>query len=215
MYAVAKLTRAEYADYLQHLLDLDKEARYRRFATFVRDEVIAEHVRQLTNDDAVFGCYAPGPRLVGAAVVKTFERQDGTREGEIGISVHQDARGKGIGRKLIHRALLWCRTHDVKALHTACITSNQEMANLAKSVGAKLHYSEGFLEGAITLDPCDLSDHMLEVVADNHGMAEHNMLQAQAALSKMLEMAFAPTRFMMMSLPVAETDAEDTPAFRR
>lgn len=89
---------------LEHFLALTPEDRRCRFHGMTSDERIARYCAEMARREAhLVGCFE-GERLVGLIEVALTE-QEGSRQGEIGMSVAADRRGRGIGHALVEHAL--------------------------------------------------------------------------------------------------------------
>jgi len=66
----------------------------------------------------------------------------GKNVGHVGIAVHKDYRRKGVGEKLVRRAIEEAKELGVEVLATSADTENTPMIHLAEKLGFKEHMRE-------------------------------------------------------------------------
>ena len=97
----------------------------------------------------VIGCLVGGAlRGVAEAVEIPFGIPAGA---EIALSVEQHFQGRGIGGKLLQKALLIARNRFVDTVHLVCLGENARMRRLARNFGAAIQAGHSGAEGPIRL----------------------------------------------------------------
>lgn len=116
----------------------DEDIRF-RFFTYIRDWAHSELARftQIDYDrEMAFIAIKQNehgePETVG--VVRTISDADNV-EAEIAIVVRADFKGKGLGRRLMEKAINYCRSRGIKELTGETLRSNTAMIKLARKVG--------------------------------------------------------------------------------
>ena len=109
---VRELSRPERPALETHLLALGGEDRRLRFGAAFNDAAVSAYVERIDFErDALFGVFDDALHLTGAAHVA----RSGAHA-ELGVSVLEDHRGRGIGGALLARAHLRARNWGVRAL---------------------------------------------------------------------------------------------------
>jgi ribosomal protein S18 acetylase RimI-like enzyme len=121
-------------DLFAHLLLLDPEDRHLRFGTAIADPGIQSYVDAIdfTHSD-VFAVFDDKVRIVGA--VHLAYAND---EGELGLSVLNDARDRGIGSSLFERATVHLSNRFVRRVFMHCLRENQVILHLARKNGMRI-----------------------------------------------------------------------------
>src|SRR5215470_15828983 len=120
---VRELSSKDRARLLAHFLSLAEDDRLLRFGQFVPNHVIENYVRTLDFDrDRVFGVFNSDLALIGVAHLAYLSPEDGERTAELGVSVLESARGRGIGTKLFERATIRSRNTHVTTLYMHCLS---------------------------------------------------------------------------------------------
>lgn len=154
----------------EHLLALGERDRYLRFGYPAQDAQIAGYVEHIDFvGDEVFGIFNRRLELVAMAHL-AFLRGDGPRTGaEFGVSVLQQARGRGLGARLFERAVLHARNRGVDTLVIHALTENAAMLRIARNGGAQVQMDGPDATAYLKLPPVDFASRFEE------------MLQQQAA----------------------------------
>ena len=151
-----------------HLLRLNREDRYLRFFAALGDPQIERYVDKMNlNDERAFGIFTlPDRRLIGMAHVSRIQKQDDRVMAEFGVSVDRDFRQKGLGKRLMDRAITYCQTSGVNTMFMSCLRENKTMQKLAREFGLRV------------------------VVDADEAMAELEMNPAQRAMALPREIAY-------------------------
>jgi len=130
--SVRKLGFAEFEDYRDHLLRLDKAARTARFGAPIDDKAVLTHCLTLVL----------GPTLVVAALNRGQVRgaceiqiDAETGAAQVALSLESAWQGRGHGRKLMQESLITCFGTGVDIAGMNVQTGNGRMLKLAKRFG--------------------------------------------------------------------------------
>lgn len=111
-----------------HFKMLDPQDRHMRFGAALNDSAVDRYVDHIDFDtDAVLGVADAGDRLVAVAHVAPVG------EGaELGLSVHEAARGKGLGGALFEQSVNWARNRYLQRIFMHCLRENRAILHLAR-----------------------------------------------------------------------------------
>ncbi|MBL8418831.1 MAG: GNAT family N-acetyltransferase [Dechloromonas sp.] len=113
--AIRQLAAADRAAILDHLLALNRDDRYGRFASAHSDHAIAGYVARLQFErDAGFGIVSEDRQLLGFLHLAIH-----TPTGEIGASVLPECRRRGLARRLFAAGFVLARQRGVDHIHLA------------------------------------------------------------------------------------------------
>ncbi len=127
--AARRLFAEDRAAILAHLLALDCDDRYGRFASALSDHAIAAYVARLRLDhDAGFGIVDTGGRLSCFLHLALHPPA-----GEIGASVLPESRRQGLARRLFAAAFRHARHRSLDAIHLA--TGHPAALRICHSLG--------------------------------------------------------------------------------
>ena len=133
--------------YREHLVALDAEDRRLRFGVPQSSAAIAAYVERINFDsDSLFGVHGEALALDGAAHLAL-----GPGFAELGISVHPQARGKGIGGALMNRATEFARNRSIMRVYVYCLAENLAMIRLARRTGMRVVVQSGDADAHILL----------------------------------------------------------------
>jgi len=186
---IRELTRAERPALLAHFVALDRDDRRLRFGAAPSDRALRQYVEGIDFDhDAVFGVGDEELKLLGVAHVA---RSGG--HAELGISVLEGERGRGIGAALLARAHLRARNWGVRALFMHCLTENAAMMRLARRQGMEIGAQAGEADAWLELPPADAASHFGEVFAQRVALFDY-ALKSQVAAARRIAAALTPGR---------------------
>lgn len=124
---------------LQHLLALNSDDRLLRFGQVANDEQISRYVAAMNFErDEIFGIFGRSLRIVAVAHLALAS---GSQEGELGLSVLPQARGRGLGGHLFHRATVQARNRGANKLVIHLARHNTAMLAIVKRAGAAVVFS--------------------------------------------------------------------------
>lgn len=137
--------RDEYADHLKRLCPGD---RILRFETPASDDYIDRYVGQVHFvQDAVFGAFDDDLRMRGAAHVAFMDNT-----ADLGLSVESGWRGRGLGTRLLDRAIAHARLHGAERMFSMCLACNDWMVRHVTRLGFTVHR-----EGGVATATADLA----------------------------------------------------------
>ncbi len=145
-----KLIKEELRFFQDHLLRLDQEAKRLRFKNGAADRLIPDYVKRIHlghgKEDEVLGKFHVDSKIVGAVhigIVRDIA--------ELGFSVEEEFRGKGLGRVLFHRGAEAAKDMGAKQIYTDCFVFNKAMMGLARSFGMDIEKEGTDAEAVIHL----------------------------------------------------------------
>ena len=178
---------------LKHFLALKESDRLLRFGTYLPDEMITKYVNGIDfSRDTVFGVLSNHFRLVGVGHLAFAPRQpdddisDKDKIAEFGVSVSDDARGRGIGAKLFERGAIHCRNVDVDTLFMHCLASNQTMIHIAKKAGMEIFREYGEADAYLKILPANAASVLKEAVQEQVASIDYNIKANTRAAVKWL-----------------------------
>lgn len=181
---VRNLSRLERLALEQHFLALGAEDRRLRFGVPLNDVAVRGYVTRIDFErDAVFGVFDDNLHILGAA---HLGRADG--HAELGISVLEDHRGRGIGGALLAHAHMHARNWGVRALFMHCLTENGAMMRLASRQGMEILAEAGEADAWLRLAPADASSFLGAAFAERVALFDY-ALKSQLASARRLASA--------------------------
>jgi RimJ/RimL family protein N-acetyltransferase len=130
-----------------HLIRLDPESRYARFAMAVSDDFLIEYAkRSFGINDLVYGYFADG-KMRAAGELRSFDSpHSGKRRAEAAFSVEKPFQRDGIGSELVRRIVRAAHNRRISTLYMTCLAQNRAMQSLARKFSPELQF---------TADTCD------------------------------------------------------------
>jgi GNAT superfamily N-acetyltransferase len=169
---------------LEFFLRLPATDRHRRFGRRMTDESIDAYVARLVWIDSVFlGAFDPDAKLIGL-----LELADVRNGAEIAVAVAPSARGKGLGKSLMDRALLKAKVRGAQRVVLICRMDNEPMRRLAHSAGLHAHLEDGEVEGSLA--QAQAMDRTPDAAQEAIGNVSYTGLVATRAWSELIETAF-------------------------
>jgi GNAT superfamily N-acetyltransferase len=176
---IRELTRLERPALERHFLALQAEDRRLRFGAVLNDVAVRAYVTRIDFEtDAALGVFDDRLQLVGAAHL-------GRAEGhaELGISVLEGHRGKGIGGALLARSHTHARNWGVRTLFMHCLTENGAMMHLARKQGMLVAAAAGEADAWLGLPPADASSLFGAVFEQRAALFDYALKQGRAWLA--------------------------------
>jgi GNAT superfamily N-acetyltransferase len=137
---VRRLWPADLPAFRDHLLRLDAQSRYDRFAMAVNDEFLIRYAERCFGiDDVIYGYYVDGV-LRGAGELRAVGNNIIGGSLEAAFSVEQGWRRRGVGTELMSRIVRAARNRRADALYMSCLANNKAMQGLALKFAADLHF---------------------------------------------------------------------------
>jgi GNAT superfamily N-acetyltransferase len=168
--SIRKLWLGEADAYRDHLLRLDRESRYRRFAGAVSDEVIVRHAATIEESGVVVHGFFIDGVLRGAAELR-HEGSLFSHQAEAAFSIEKPWQSHGVGTELLERTLLTARNRGITHLRMNCLPENQRMQQLARKFDAEFSFDFGSVVGEVDPPRSTALSLMREAMADSHGIA--------------------------------------------
>lgn len=184
---IRELWPSERPELYEHFLALAAEDRRLRFGAPLADATVREYVARIDfGRDALFGVLDDELRLLGVAHVARSPSF-----AELGISVLERFRGRGIGGALLARAHMRARNWGMGALFMHCLTENAAMMRLAQRQGMDIVAQSGEADAWLSLPPADAGSHFGEVFAQRVALFDY-ALKSQLASARRLAAALTP-----------------------
>ena len=126
-----------------HLVQLSRAERIRRFQAALSDVALGLHVGRLDFDRTiVFGALA-GRRLIGVAEAQ-FDRAAPPKVARIGVTVDPAARGQGVGRRLVAAVVEQAFAQGAFAVEFDFTPDDRPLARIAAALGARVDPAAGY-----------------------------------------------------------------------
>ncbi|NDI86367.1 GNAT family N-acetyltransferase [Undibacterium crateris] len=190
---VKELSERDRHRILHHFLALEESDRLLRFGTYLPDAMIEKYVDGINfEQDKVFGVMSHSFRLIGvghlafAPRTEKDEATDKARVAEFGVSVSQNARGKGVGARLFERGAIHCRNADVDTLYMHCLSSNATMIHIAKKAGMEIHREYGEADAYLKLLPASPASVLMEAMQEQVAALDYSFKANARAAAKWL-----------------------------
>lgn len=141
---------------------LDPVSRYNYYGYHATDESIDALWQRFEEEDShVFFVVESGPTIMGVAQLSTVDEH-----AEIGVAVDPAYRQLGIAQNLVDRAVLWCKTHDIKDLMMYCLPSNKVIMKIIRKNNLLPLMLSGTAEARFAVPPAQPSELRRESVAE-------------------------------------------------
>jgi RimJ/RimL family protein N-acetyltransferase len=169
--------------FLEHLIGLESADRYLRFGNPLSDGVIESYVKRIDFErDTVFGVFDESLELVAAGHFARMAEAEAGPElaksaAEFGLSVSENARGRGIGTALFVRAAIHARNLSVGTLFMHCLTQNSAMMRIARKAGMEISVGYGEADAHLKLEPADAASVMREAAFEQIALFDYAFKQ--------------------------------------
>jgi GNAT superfamily N-acetyltransferase len=184
---IRELWPSERPELYEHFLSLGPGDRRLRFGARLGDAMVREYVSRIDfGQDTLFGVLDDELRLLGVAHVARSRAF-----AELGVSVLQGFRGRGIGGALLARAHLRARNWGAGALFMHCLTENAAVMRLARRQGMDIVARAGEADAWLKLPPADAGSHFGEVFAQRVALFDY-ALKSQIANARRIAAALTP-----------------------
>lgn len=192
-----QLPRSDYGKYAEHLIRLDQDDRYCRFCSPLSDFAIKAYVERISPDDAIFVEYDEELRAIAAVQISVSylpgeTEDDETVVAEIGISVNKEARGRGLAKKLLERAVLYARNQGIERLETICLLSNRRMQDLVREIGMEVESHPDGRKAALDVPPPDFASLSNEAFANYVGIWDVSVKETRSHIANVFERISLP-----------------------
>ena len=126
----------------QHLLGLAPQDRRARFFGKLTDEAISAYAQRLDPSRAVLiGAFDPGERLVGLAEAHPT---DAVRTVEVAISIDPAFRHRGLGQRLVARALTAAFARGAESAEFNFAPGNRPIVSMVRTLGGRFGPKLGY-----------------------------------------------------------------------
>ena len=159
-----------------HLLQLSNRDRHLRFGYIAKDEQIQRYVAALDfARDEIFGVYNRRVELIAVAHLAYGAEQTTERVAEFGVSVQQNARGKGLGARLFERAAMHANNDGIGLLYIHALSENTAMLTIARNAGAQVERDGAESEGYLRLPPPTLETQIGELIDEQIAQTDYQI----------------------------------------
>lgn len=122
-------------EFYLHLCNLSEHDRYMRFAGLITEESIKKYVNSIQMKSDYILVYRD-PRSNNVVAGSHIGIRD--NHAEIGISVEEKYRGRGIGKTLWLKSIYYARACGVRTISTMCLRNNMWMVTQTRKAGMTL-----------------------------------------------------------------------------
>ena len=144
-----RLRPSDLESFRGHLLRLDQQSRFERFAMAASDEFLhAYAARCFGIDDVIFGFFVDG-MLRGAGELRPVATGAHDASAEAAFSVEAGWRRRGVGTALMEQIVAAARERQTETLYMSCLATNEAMQGLVKRFAADLRFDDDPLTGRL------------------------------------------------------------------
>jgi GNAT superfamily N-acetyltransferase len=163
MIHIRKLLAHETGALLDHLLRLDDADRRLRFGHVVSADTVRAYTTGVDwSQTWVVGLF-DGGILRGVAELR---RAASPKLAELSVTVERAYQNRGLGTRLLERALVIARNRGFETLFLQCLPENLKMQHVARKFGDHLRFQEGDVEATITSPGPDAISFCSEILED-------------------------------------------------
>lgn len=160
----------------RHLMALEPQDRYLRFGFAANDEQIQRYADSLDFErDEIFGIYNRRLELIAMAHLAFSTDSSLSACAEFGVSVLQEARGRGYGARLFDRAAMHARNEGVSRMFIHTLSENTAMLKIARHAGAIVERDGSESEAHLHLLPATLDTRLSELVAEQVAQTDYRI----------------------------------------
>ncbi len=132
-----------------HLLRLDGQSRFDRFAMATSDDFVRAYAERCFGiDDVIYGYFVDGV-IRGAGELRAVAPGAHHSSAEAAFSVEEGWRRRGIGTELLNRIVQAARNRRAETLYMSCLAGNRAMQGLAKKFATELQFDDDALTGKL------------------------------------------------------------------
>lgn len=184
-----KLEAADRPALREHFLALDAHDRYLRFGGSVGERAIAHYIEHIDfGRDALFGVMSDSRHFDGIAHLALDHEY-----AELGLSVLQHYRGRGIGTALVSRASVHARNRHINVLFMQCLSQNRAIMRIAGTLGMHVVTQGPDSKASMALSPASrlsiFSEWVDERIALCDAALRDTVLRRSSALPSVLAAA--------------------------
>lgn len=151
-----------------HLMRMNHEDRYLRFFATLSDSAIEHYAMNILDlkHGRAFGIITiPDRRLIGLAHVSRIELGERRVSAEVGISIDEEYRSKGLSKRLMDRALVYCRSNGVNTIYMSCLRENKRVQAVARAAGLKVVANADEAMAELELTPAERAANISHEIA--------------------------------------------------
>jgi GNAT superfamily N-acetyltransferase len=146
---VRRLWPADLPAFREHLLRLDPQSRFDRFAMAVNDAFLSRYAERCFGiDDVIYGYFVDGT-MRGAGELRGVGNNIIGGSVEAAFSVELAWRRRGVGTELMSRIVRAARNRRADALYMSCLARNAAMQGLARKFAADLRFETDDMTGKL------------------------------------------------------------------
>ncbi len=140
---------ADLSAFRDHLLRLDAQSRFDRFAMAVNDDFLTRYAERCFGiDDVIYGYYVDGV-MRGAGELRAVGSNIIGGSVEAAFSIEMFWRRRGVGSELMGRIVRAARNRRADTLYMSCLASNPAMQALARKFAADLRFETDDMTGKL------------------------------------------------------------------
>ena len=147
---IRKLLPSERAEVRAHLLRLDPEDRWLRFAGPASDARIEAYCDGLDESITTMIGYVVDGEVRGLGELKPLGAA-WPRVGEAAVSVERAFQNRGVGTALLCRLIVIARNRSIRSLSMICLLENGRMLRIARKAGARVEFDHGEVGASLAL----------------------------------------------------------------
>ena len=160
----------------EHLFSLSAQDRYLRFGYSAQDAQINQYVTQLDFErDEIFGIYNRRLRLIAVAHLAMPSETAHSCCAEFGVSVVENARGRGLGARLFERASLSASNNGIEMMFIHALSENAAMLKIARNAGAKVQRDGAEAEAYLKLPSANFDSQLSEIIGEQVAQFDYQM----------------------------------------
>jgi len=137
---VRRVLPHEYGKYRTHLKALDADSKILRFANPLSNDVIdklCDGFEARPDKHVLFAIEDSNLEFVAIGHIAL------EGEMELAFSVLKEYQGQGMGNKLMHRCIQYCRTHNILKGCMVCLSTNSKIKHLCSKYGITMENDHG------------------------------------------------------------------------
>ncbi len=146
---IRRLWPADLSAFRDHLMRLDEQSRFDRFAMAVNDDFLIRYAERCFGvHDVTYGYYVEGT-LRGAGELRAVSSNIIGGSVEAAFSVEMAWRRRGVGSVIMGRIVRAARNRRAESLYMSCLACNAAMQGLARKFTADLRFETDDLTGRL------------------------------------------------------------------
>ncbi|MBI3346912.1 MAG: GNAT family N-acetyltransferase [Burkholderiales bacterium] len=188
---IRSLARRHRRRIIDHLLALEPGDRYLRFGYPASDEQIRKYALSIDfGRDEVLGIFNRRLQLIALAHVAYGEpvpNEPSRTMAEFGVSVLQQSRGRGLGRRLFDTAALHARNRGIDTLFIHALSENRPMLRIAAAAGALVERDGGESAAWLRLPPDTFGSQVEQALERHLGELDFQFKRQAQVLSEFVD----------------------------